>query len=178
MRTYFFYEDGQGRIFDEKGDDAMEWEEDVNPFHLETLTNIRRYCIAQEPLQASMATDLDARMQDVAALAKMVTKQSSHYRNYSSEQKLLFVYYNRVKLLNAAKSGRLAGGIAERTAQKWAKRLKEDKDWNILQKQTNKVNRKKSELDEEHKVHFTTITLKLELVMQLLLSLRNSRISV
>jgi hypothetical protein len=78
-----------------------------------------------------MATDLDARMQDVAALIKMVTKKSSHYGDYSNEQKLLFVYYNRVKLFNAAKSDRLAGGIAERTAKKWAKRLKEDKDWNI-----------------------------------------------
>ncbi|KAG1206990.1 hypothetical protein G6F35_011095 [Rhizopus arrhizus] len=58
-----------------------------------------------------------------------------------------------VKLFNAAKSGRLAGGIAERTAQKWAKRLKEDKDWNILEKQTNKVNRPKAQLDERHKIH-------------------------
>ncbi|GAA5812117.1 hypothetical protein MFLAVUS_005567 [Mucor flavus] len=37
-------------------------------------------------------------------------------------------YSNEVKLFNAAKSDGLAGGIAERTSQKWAKRLKEDKD--------------------------------------------------
>ncbi|KAI8967374.1 hypothetical protein BDF20DRAFT_840228 [Mycotypha africana] len=43
----------------------------------------------------------------------------------------------RVKLFNAAKSGRLAGGIAERTAQKWAKKLKEDKDWIIFKKHLN-----------------------------------------
>jgi hypothetical protein len=60
---------------------------------------------------------------------------------------------NRVKLFNAAKSGRLAGGIAERTAQKWAKRLKEDKDWNILEEQTNLVNRPKPQLGQEHKTH-------------------------
>lgn len=63
------------------------------------------------------------------------------------------MYYNRVKLYSAAKSGRLAGRIAERTAQKWTRRLKEDKDWNILEKQTNKVNRKTSQLQEEHKIH-------------------------
>jgi hypothetical protein len=34
MSTYFFHEDGQGNIFDEKENDAMDWEEDVNPFHL------------------------------------------------------------------------------------------------------------------------------------------------
>ncbi|KAG0789619.1 hypothetical protein G6F22_006652 [Rhizopus arrhizus] len=98
----------------------------------EALTNIRRYCIDQELQQTSMATDLNARI---------------------IEQKLLLVYYKRVKLFNTAKSGRLTGEIAERTSQKWAKRLKKDKDWGVLQKQTNKVNRKKSELDEEHKVH-------------------------
>ncbi|KAG1350098.1 hypothetical protein G6F62_003375 [Rhizopus arrhizus] len=97
--------------------------------------------------------DLDTRMEDVTNLAEKIKKQYTTYNNYSNEQKLPFVYYNRVKLYNAAKSGRLAGGIAERTAQKWAKRLKEDKDWNILEKQTNKVNRKTSQLQEEHKVH-------------------------
>lgn len=87
--------------------------------------------------------------------ARAVKTQKKHYYDYSSEQKLLFVYYNdRVKLFNAAKSGRLAGGIAERTAQKWAKRLKEDKDWSILEKKTNnKVKRPKAQLDERHKIH-------------------------
>jgi hypothetical protein len=44
MSTYIFYEDGQGRIFDEKINDTMDWEEDMNPFYLEASTNIRRYC--------------------------------------------------------------------------------------------------------------------------------------
>ncbi|PHZ07671.1 uncharacterized protein RHIMIDRAFT_273902 [Rhizopus microsporus ATCC 52813] len=85
--------------------------------------------------------------------SRVVKTQKKHYNGYFSEQKLLFVYYNRVKLFNAAKSGRLARGIAELTAQKWAKRLKEDKDWNILEKQTNKVNRPKAQLDKRHKIH-------------------------
>ncbi|CEG77695.1 hypothetical protein RMATCC62417_12404 [Rhizopus microsporus] len=64
---------------------------------------------------------------------------------------------NRTELFNAANSGRLAGGIAERTVQKWAKRLKEDKDWNILEKQTNLVNRPKPQLGPEHKTHLSTV---------------------
>ncbi|KAI9358757.1 hypothetical protein BD770DRAFT_386898 [Pilaira anomala] len=64
-------------------------------------------------------------MEEIAVKAK---QQIKLYKSYSNKQKLLFVYYNRVKLFNAAKSGRLAGGIAERTAQKWAKKLKVDKD--------------------------------------------------
>ncbi|KAG1039312.1 hypothetical protein G6F43_012540 [Rhizopus delemar] len=68
-----------------------------------------------------------------------------------TEQKLLFGYNNRVELYNAARSERLTDGIDERIAQKWAKRLKEDKDGNMLEKQTNIVNRKTSQLQEEHK---------------------------
>jgi hypothetical protein len=37
-----------------------------------------------------------------------------------------------INVFNVAKSGLLAGGISELTAQKWAKRLKEDKDWEYL----------------------------------------------
>ncbi|KAI9254378.1 hypothetical protein EDC94DRAFT_678950 [Helicostylum pulchrum] len=95
MTTRFYYEDGQGKLVDEEGNDAMDWVEEATPFHLRTLTRITEY----------------------------------------------------------SKSGRLAGGIAERTAQKWAKKLKEDKDWNIFEKQTNLVNRPKPQLDERHKVH-------------------------
>lgn len=79
--------------------------------------------------------------------------QIKHYNKYSNEQKLLFLYFNRVKLFNAAKSDRLAGGISECTVQKCAKRLKEDKDWSILEKQTNLVNRTKPHLSDMHKSH-------------------------
>ncbi|CEI95284.1 hypothetical protein RMCBS344292_09474 [Rhizopus microsporus] len=89
-------------------------------------------------------------MEDVIATVK---KQTKSYQRYSNEQKLLFVYYNRIKLFNVAKSGRLAGGISERRAQKWAKKLEGDKGWNIFEKQTNLVNRPKSQLDDRHKLH-------------------------
>ncbi|KAG1545410.1 hypothetical protein G6F51_005486 [Rhizopus arrhizus] len=45
-------------------------------------------------------------------------QQSALQLNYSSKQRLPFVYYNRVQLYNASNSGRLADRIAERTAQK------------------------------------------------------------
>ncbi|RCH92842.1 hypothetical protein CU097_013605, partial [Rhizopus azygosporus] len=100
MSAIFLYEDGQGEIYDQSGNDAMdlELEEDVNSFHLETLINVRRYCESQGQEEESLMKDLVTRMEN-------------------------------------------------------EKRLKEDKDWNILEKQTNKVNRKTSQLQEEHKVH-------------------------
>lgn len=107
----------------------MDWKEEVDTYHLETLTRLRLYCEKQGSEQNSTDEGLDVEMEEIA-------HKSKQYKSYSNEQKLLFVYYNRVKLFSAAKSGRLAGGIAERTAQKWAKKLKEDKDWNIFEKQT------------------------------------------
>ncbi|KAI9273682.1 hypothetical protein BY458DRAFT_434922 [Sporodiniella umbellata] len=89
-------------------------------------------------------------MKEIALKTK---QQIKPYKCYSNEQNLLFVHYNRVKLFNAAKSGRLAGGIA----QKWAKKLKEDKDWNIFEKQTNKANRSTGQLEERHKIHLVSL---------------------
>ncbi|KAG1135142.1 hypothetical protein G6F37_011866 [Rhizopus arrhizus] len=43
--------------------------------------------------------------------------------------------------------------IEPRTAQKRAKRSKEDPSWNIYKKQTNQSNRKPSQLQKEHKHH-------------------------
>lgn len=100
----------------------MDWDEDVTLFHLKTLIRIRQYCEKQGDKQLSSKEDiedLDANMKDVIAIVK---KQIKTYHRYSNEQKLLFVYYNRIKLFNAAKSERLSGDINERTAQKWAKK--------------------------------------------------------
>lgn len=38
MNAIFLYEDGQGKIYDQSGDDTMDLEEDVNLHHLETFT--------------------------------------------------------------------------------------------------------------------------------------------
>ncbi|KAI9258512.1 hypothetical protein BY458DRAFT_440921, partial [Sporodiniella umbellata] len=133
--------------------DAMECEEEINPFHLKTLTRLRLCCEKQNTEQKDTEMEaLDAEMKEIATNVNINRGRS--YNNYTNDQKLLFVYYNRIKLFKAAKSGRLAGGVAERAAQKWAKRLKEDEDWNIFKKQTNKINKSAGQLDEKHKIHF------------------------
>lgn len=83
MSTHFFYEDGQGKIVDEEGKDAMDWEEEVHPHHLITLTRIKLYCEAQGSEQSSVDEGLDNKMEEVAAIAK---KQMKHYNRYSNEQ--------------------------------------------------------------------------------------------
>lgn len=39
----FSTKNSQGKIVNEKGEDAMDWEEDVEPFHLNTLTALSQY---------------------------------------------------------------------------------------------------------------------------------------
>ncbi|KAG1055914.1 hypothetical protein G6F43_002152 [Rhizopus delemar] len=101
MSFRFYYKDGQEKIVDELGNDAMDWEDNVTQFHLTTLTRIRQYCEIQESEQEP-DLELNANVEEIANTVKLI------------------------KLFSAAKSSRLVGGIAERTAQKWAKRLKED----------------------------------------------------
>ncbi|KAI9486174.1 MAG: hypothetical protein EXX96DRAFT_466147, partial [Benjaminiella poitrasii] len=48
MTTRFYYKDGQGRIVDEQENDAMDWDEEVTPFHVKTLTRIREHCEKQD----------------------------------------------------------------------------------------------------------------------------------
>ncbi|KAI9494730.1 hypothetical protein BDB00DRAFT_973778 [Zychaea mexicana] len=73
MSTYFFYEDGQGNICDENGRDAMECEEEINPFHLKTLTRLRLYCEKQNTEQKDTAEmeALDAEMEEIATNLKI-----------------------------------------------------------------------------------------------------------
>ena len=63
------------------------------------------------------------------------------YNVYSADQEVLFLYYLQVRLYKAAKAARLSGAT-KCTGQQWAKRLKEDPEWNIFEKQTNHDKRK------------------------------------
>ncbi|KAG0758276.1 hypothetical protein G6F57_008732 [Rhizopus arrhizus] len=79
----------------------MEWVEDVDPFHLETLTTFQKYKQAQP--------------------------------------------------------SELLSGVTERTGQQWAKRLKDDPEWNIFEKQTNHDKRKTGMLQQAHKEYIINL---------------------
>lgn len=57
MPTRFYYEDGQGRIVDEQGND-VDWDEEVAPFHFKTLICIKQYCAMQGNEQTQAKEDL------------------------------------------------------------------------------------------------------------------------
>ncbi|KAI8075785.1 uncharacterized protein B0P05DRAFT_588209 [Gilbertella persicaria] len=65
-------------------------------------------------------------------------RSTKKYNIYIDDQKT-FAYFREIKLLSAAVADRRAG-IAECTAQTWAKRLNNDPNWDIFEKETNKIN--------------------------------------
>lgn len=148
----FYYEDGQGSIADEQGNEAMDYEEETDPYNVTSLLTASQYRIHQGRFPAKVTEELDVQMEEVSEELSKDVAAGRKYNVYSDQQKAVFYYFNRVKLWNAAASGRKAQ-VEIRTAQKWAKRLKEDPEWNIYEKQTNMSNRKPPQLQNEHKQH-------------------------
>ncbi|RCH85997.1 hypothetical protein CU098_005278 [Rhizopus stolonifer] len=70
------------------------------------LTRLQLYCEKQGSEQKSTDESLDVEMEEIVVKTK---QQIKPYKSYSNEQKMLFVYYNRVKLFNTTKSGGLSG---------------------------------------------------------------------
>ncbi|KAG2192948.1 hypothetical protein INT47_004687 [Mucor saturninus] len=103
----------------------MDWEEEVNPYNAETLSNFTQYSEKQP-------TDFD--MTD----PELPERMAQHNL--------------QLKFLCAAASARKAA-INVRTGHDWAKRLKNDPDFDIFEKNTSKTVRKVSQLQEEHKAH-------------------------
>jgi hypothetical protein len=64
MSAYFFYVDGQGYIYSETGKKIMNWEDDVNQFCLDALTNIRQYLAAQIYGKSVVNAKLDETMEE------------------------------------------------------------------------------------------------------------------
>lgn len=144
MSNNFFYEDGQSDNVDEQGSETMDLEEEVDPFNLETLMTITQYRSYQDRFPAEPTEELDV---EAGELSKEVAG-GKKYNVYSDKHKAV----NRVKVQKAAPSARKAQ-VEIRTGQIWAKRLKEDPQWNIYEKLTNKVNQLASQLQENHKKH-------------------------
>lgn len=55
IKGKIIFEDGQGNVFDESGNEAMDWDEEVDPHNLENLTNLTRYLNKQ--VQPEMVLD-------------------------------------------------------------------------------------------------------------------------
>ncbi|KAL4205923.1 hypothetical protein AB4K20DRAFT_1952748 [Rhizopus microsporus] len=83
----------------------MEWVEDVDPFHLETLTTFQKYKQAQPSEQERMRDELDETMNKVSLRTKEKASKD-----------------DKKGLYKDAKAARLSG-VTERTGQQWARIL-------------------------------------------------------
>jgi hypothetical protein len=150
MSLRFFTEDGLGGVYNEDGSEVMDWdEEDDNPYKTETLTSLGQWRARQSIFEPTIddPVKVDVVMEE---LEQEIARSKKIYNIYTDEQKALFLYLINYKFLKAAPAGERTG-IKARTAQSWVKRMKEDPEWDIYEKLTNKVNRPASQLQEEHK---------------------------
>lgn len=108
---FYFYENRQGYILDEQSNDAMKWAKEIDPFYLKTFTTLRKYQDAQPSEQKEIRGSLDETINEVSVRAKEEDSKpkGKAYKVYSPDQKVLFLYYLRVKLYKAAKAARLSG---------------------------------------------------------------------
>ncbi|GAA5816096.1 hypothetical protein MFLAVUS_009618 [Mucor flavus] len=150
---------GKGGITIEDGVEAMDYiVGEGNEFNLKNLTNLTKYKesnptpIELDPEDENLENCMLVITEKVNKTKAAKLRAESSYATYTDDQKTLFLYNLKIKFFSAAKSARLAG-ISERTAQDWAKRLKKEPDWDIYEKQTNRLIRPRSQLQEEQKKH-------------------------
>ncbi|KAI9265464.1 hypothetical protein EDC94DRAFT_647413 [Helicostylum pulchrum] len=97
------FENGQGDIVDENGNEAMDWEEEVNPHNTETLSNFTQYS-GKQPMDLDMTDPkLPERMDQLEKTINASSTPKNKYADYSDSQKTLFMYYLQLKLLSAAR---------------------------------------------------------------------------
>jgi hypothetical protein len=72
-----------------KEKDAMDWEEDPNPFH---LTHFTQYEQAQQEERATISRDIDIKMEGLAKKARKNLPKRT-YNVYTIDQKVIFLYY-------------------------------------------------------------------------------------
>ena len=130
----------------------MNYEEETDPYNVTFLLTASQYRIHQGRFPAKVTGELDVQIEEVSEELSKDVATGRKYNVYFGQQKAVFYYFDRVKLWNAAASGRKAQ-VEIRTAQKWVKRLKEDPEWKIYEKQTNMSNRKPPQLQNEHEQH-------------------------
>ncbi|CAO0797778.1 unnamed protein product [Mucor circinelloides] len=120
-----------------------------DPFNTKSLMALSRHKLSGPYNLDPSNENLDSVMHDLEV--KIHQERSTEMYNVYIDDQKAFVYFRKIKLLSVAVAGRRTGIIVERIARTWAKRLDNDPNWDIFEKENNKVNRPKAQLREEHK---------------------------
>jgi hypothetical protein len=106
INNNFFYENGQWNIVDEQGNEAMDLEEEIDPYNLVTLLTLSQYRAYQGRFPTEATEELDTKMEEISEELATESTAGRKYNVYSDEQKAVFYYFNRIKLWKDAPSGR------------------------------------------------------------------------
>ncbi|KAG2193105.1 hypothetical protein INT46_000737 [Mucor plumbeus] len=107
----------------------MDLGKEVDIYNLDILMTLSQYWAYQSHFPVETTEELDVKIEELGGEVASGRK----YNVYSDKQKAVFFYFNRIKLWKASPSTRKTQ-IEVRTAQKWAKRLKDDPARNIIHK--------------------------------------------
>jgi transposase len=143
----YFYEDGTGNVFDEKGDEATTFIEEKS-FRLRKLTDLRKY-IKNTEVHFELEEPEDIMMEETPPKKERATQ----YNIYTDEDRRRYFYFMSEKLMKPKEAAK-AANVNYDTARKWKQIYDRDPEKNIPLKKTNRTpNRPVSQLNENHKKH-------------------------
>ncbi|ORZ13624.1 hypothetical protein BCR42DRAFT_67551 [Absidia repens] len=151
MEFKILFDDGQGNIVDEDGNDPMAADYPELDKELEMLTNMEMYSACQYEQHQHKEEQQDETMTQQQQVNTAAKPKKRQYSSHSEDVKSLVIAYHLEKLVSAAKAGK-EYGVGPRVAQRWIKEYKESG------KQEEPENNKtkpgpKSRLGDEHKRH-------------------------
>ncbi|KAG1138214.1 hypothetical protein G6F37_010694 [Rhizopus arrhizus] len=146
MSVRFLFEDGQGHIVDETGQDYFD---DNDPSSLETITNYNQYTHLKPP-KPSAKPEKEDQETNTANKTECKEVRRTHYNKYKDTEKETFFFLIYEKCMTAGKAGTVMG-IPRRTAYEWLKRDQEDPQDEIQHRRCTKRQGRPPLLNENHK---------------------------
>ncbi|RCH82297.1 hypothetical protein CU097_006327 [Rhizopus azygosporus] len=120
MEFSFYFEDSQGNIVNENGEDPMEIAEDEDPFKLEELTSYTEYIALRNTLRDSEMEQEPLKEKQKRGGKKFAMKRQA--------KKLKELELTTILKLALARAVALSLKLKPRTVQRWYKTWKEDPD--------------------------------------------------
>ncbi|GAB5587650.1 hypothetical protein Unana1_02550 [Umbelopsis nana] len=149
----FLYEDGQGNVLNEDGEDAMAVDSDTETIQLEQLTNRDTHIqyLLENAKEESMEENEETEEETEEEKEKetQIKEYKKTYTLYSDTQKYKDILYTLQKLGSARKAG-IKYDVNDRTAQRWWKAYMEDPNTFFDPKRRDAATKK---LDDGHKEH-------------------------
>ncbi|GAA5811561.1 hypothetical protein MFLAVUS_004999 [Mucor flavus] len=148
-KLVYLNEDGQGNIFDENGVEAMDIvDEKGDPYAIKQLVNLQTYLERNPDLPV-----VESNKEEVNDITmKTAYVRPKKYELYSDTPREMFFHFKLLQLMSV-RAAALKAGVKESTARYWCNKYVQDPDNFVIGKQTNRVNRPKAQLNDEHKDH-------------------------